>query len=948
MNTKYPGVPTFAILALAGFLAMSCQPEGGEPNVQTPAFTIDFEKYELENGLDVVLHVDRSDPLVAVAMTYHVGSSREVPGKTGFAHLFEHLLFLNSENLGPGGLDVLIDKLGGTLNGFTTRDQTSYYQVVPRDGLEKVLWAEADKLGYFINTVTDATVAKEKQVVKNEKRQSYDNQPYGHLDTVVNAALYPEDHPYNWPVIGSLEDLDAATLDDARDFYNRWYAPNNATLVVAGDFDVDDTRAWIGKYFGEVPSRELPEIPEPPSVELSESIFLSHADALAAVPDLSMTWPTVPLYHPDSYPLQLLGRLLGDGKRSPFYQVIVEELELAPSVGVAQSESELAGEFYVQIRAFDGIDLDDVREGIDAAFRRFEEEGFTAEDLDRVKAGFETSFYGRLSSALGKAFDLAQYNIFAGDPAYVTEDIERLLGVTAEDVQRVWAEYVQGRPFVATSFVPEGQGGLMLEGSTVAEVAIEPIVTGAEAELALPPAAEVPRTPSSFDRSVEPPFGESPSLAVPGIWSVDLSNGARVLGIENDEIPLVQFAIWIKGGQLMDSLDLPGVANLTAAMMTEGTAGRTPEDLEEAIDALGSSINVSAGPYAVSITGTSLRRNLGETMALVEEILLEPRWDEEEFERVREEIVNGLRQQAGQPTAIASNTYRNLIYGDDHIYSANIRGSIASLEDITIEDLRAFYEANFSPSLAAIHIVGDVGQADAVPTLARIEERWTRREVGVPEFAAPIPAETGAMYFVDVPGASQSVILAGRMAMAETDEDYYPATVMNLRLGGMFTSRLNQTLREERGYTYGASSGFSGSLLPGPLTVQTSVRSNVTMESVDLIWNILSGYPDEFDQAELEIAQGYLVRSNALAFETLGNKIAMLRDISVLGLPEDFVERREAVVRQMTVDRVRELAVEYANPETMTFLIVGDRETQMPRLRELGLVDPVLIEGVEP
>jgi zinc protease len=357
---------------------------------------------------------------------------------------------------------------------------------------------------------------------------------------------------------------------------------------------------------------------------------------------------------------------------------------------------------------------------------------------------------------------------------------------------------------------------------------------------------------------------------------------------------------------------------------------------------------VSAGSYAISISGTTLARNLSETMALAEEILLEPRWDEEEFERVREEIVNGLRQQAGQPTSIASNTYRRLIYGDDHIYASNIRGSIDSLSRITIEDLQRFYEESFTPSLASIHLVGDVTETEAVGTLAGIGQRWMPRDVAVPEYDAPEPGQAAAMYFVDVPGASQSVIAAGRMAMAETDGDFYPATMMNLRLGGMFTSRLNQTLREERGYTYGASSGFSGSLLPGPFTVSTSVRSNVTMESVDLIRDLLSAYPDEFDEADLDVARGYLLRSNALAFETLGNKITMLRDISVLGLPADFVERREQVVREMTVDRARELAREYADPETMIFLIVGDRETQMPRLGEPGVVEPVLIEGVEP
>ncbi len=930
-------------IVLPVLVLMACASDTAMTPGATSAFSVEYQKYTLDNGLDVVLHIDRSDPIAAVATTYHVGSARERPGKTGFAHLFEHLMFLDSENLGPGGLDILIDKLGGTLNGSTNRDRTNYFQVVPNDGLEKVLWAEADKMGFFINTVTEDTIAKEKQVVKNEKRQSYDNRPYGHTSTVIGEHLYPAGHPYSWQVIGSLADLDGATLGDVHQFHDAWYAPNNATLVVAGDFDVDRTMEWIEKYFGEIRARDLPATPEVEPAELADSKRLFHEDNFASLPELTLSWPTVPIYHDDSYALEMLAALLSEGKTAPLYQVIVLEEELAPSVNMYPRVSELAGEMAIAIRGFDGIDLTDVHRGVETALQRFEDEGFTPADLDRVKARRETGFYNGISSVLGKAFEMAQYNIFAGSPGYIEDDIARMLAVTPEDVMRVYDRYIDDRHYVATSFVPRGQTELMLAESTPAAIAVEPIVDGAEGELTQPAARNIEFTPSSFDRAVEPPFGDAPTLPLPEIWTADLSNGARVFGIVNSELPLVRFSIRMRGGQLLDDPDKVGVANLMAELMTEGTATRTPEELEEAIDALGSSIDVSAGRESLTVSGTTLRRNYAATMELAEEIVLEPRWDETEFERIRDRTINTLRQQAADPNSISSNTFNRILYGPRHILSVNRRGTIETVNAIATDDLRAYYDRNVSPSVASIHIVGDISETEAMASLASLEERWDGRDVTLPEFALPEPLSEARIYFVDVPGSSQSVIRVGAMALAQTDPEFYPATVANLRLGGTFTSRLNQVLREQRGYTYGAGSGFSGSDLPGPFSVSTSVRSNVTMESVDIVNRILTEYGDTYDEEDLEATASYLVRSNARAFETLGNQIGMLQNISLLNLPFDYVRERERIVGDMTIDRIRELIENHIDPSRMVFVVVGDAETQLPRLRQLGLGEPTPI-----
>jgi zinc protease len=925
-----------ALFALG--LLTSCGIGGG-------TFTVDFEKFTLENGLEVVFHIDRSDPVVAVAMTYHVGSARELPGKTGFAHLFEHLLFLESENLGKGGLDILINKVGGTLNGSTSQDRTNYYQVVPSDALEKILWAEADKMGFFINTVTEPVVEKEKQVVKNEKRQGVDNQPYGHNSYVIDSNLYPAGHPYSWQVIGSLEDLQSATLQDVRDFYRTWYVPNNATLVVAGDFDVEQARVWVEKYFGEIASGELGPDPEPTPAVLAENRLLFHEDNFARLPTLTVAWPTVEQYHPDSYPLAVLASLLADGKKAPFYKVLVEERKVTPNVSLFSQSGEVAGRMTLSVRSFPDVDLDNVYAAVEEAFARFEQEGFTEADLERVKAGEETSFYSVLSSVLGKGFLLAQYNIFAGDPGYVSEDIQRILDVTPQDVMRVYEQFIKDHHFVATSFVPRGQADLTLAGSTRAAVVEEQIVAGAEEEFVLGESGPIEKTPSAFDRTVEPPFGATPEVTIPEIWTERLENGMRVYGVQNNEMPLVQFNLSLKGGLLLDDPEKIGVANLVGALMNEGTASKTPQELEEAIDQLGASIRIRAGRESITVSGNTLARNYDRTMELVEEMLLEPRWDQTEFDLARQRTLNAIRQMSASPNSISANAYNSLLYGSDHILSNPIQGTLESVETITLDDLKDFYQRTFSPTIAVMHVVGDVGRDRVMASLGGLNTSWESRDVEMQQYSLPDPVDRSRIYFVDVPGAKQSVIRVGYLALARTDDDYYPATVMNYRLGGGgFASQILQVLREEKGYTYGAGSSFAGSEIPGPFSVSTSVRTNITFESVSIIKEILENYGAGFNETDLAATQGYLLKSNARAFETLGAKLNMLQQISTYGLPYDYVLQREAIVRDMTVDRIKELAAEYVRPDRMVYLVVGDARTQLARLRGIGFGRPVLID----
>jgi zinc protease len=913
---------------------------------QTPSFKVEFQKFTLPNGLQVVFHIDRSDPVVAVNLTAHVGSAREKAGRTGFAHMFEHLLFLESENLGKGGLDKLSARIGGSgANGSTSRDRTNYLQTVPKDALEKMLWAEADKLGWFINTVTEPVLAKEKQVVKNEKRQSVDNNPYGHTSYVIDKALYPADHPYNWQVIGSLEDLDRATLEDVKEFFRRWYVPNNVTLTVAGDFDSVQARKWVEKYFGEIKrGEEVQRLPKRPGV-VKETVKFYHEDNFANLPELTYAWATVERFHPDSYPLAVLAQYLARGKKAPFYQVIVEDKKLAPNVSMFNYNSELAGQMMLQVRAFNDKDLDNVAQAINEAFAKFEREGISEKDLNRIKAGQETQFYNSLSSVLGKGAQLAEYNIFTGDPGFIEKDIQNILTVTPADVMRVYEKYIKGKNYVATSFVPKGKLNLALEGSKKAEVVEEKIVQGAEAEVNPNVTATYERTPSSFDRTKEPPYGPAPEVKIPVIWEQKFSNGMRVLGIENREVPLTQFEIVIDGGQLLEDINKIGVANLMARMLTQGTARKTPQELEEAIQQLGATINVFAGTEDIRVVVNTLARNYEPTLALVEEILLEPRWDAKEFDLVKSSTISQIRQQQANPNAIAQNQYNLLIYGKDNIRSRNILGTIESVNAITLDDLKAFYAKSISPSVARMHVVGALNKVEITKPLSSLNSKWKAKAVNIPAYKTPSAPAKSVVYFYDVPDAKQSVIRFGYPALAATDKEYYPATVMNYILGGGgFASQLTQQLREGKGYTYGIGSGFSGTRDPGPFTISSSIRTNVTLEAAQLIKEILQNYPKNFSEADLETTKSFLIKSNARAFETAGAKLNMLENISKYGWKYDYVKEREKIVKAMTVQQIRDLAQRYVNADKMIWLVVGDAKTQLPRLKELGFGEPILIQ----
>ena len=911
---------------------------------KSPSFEIPYEHYTLSNGMDVVLHRDESDPVVAISILFHVGSNREVPGRTGFAHFFEHMLFQASENVGKGNFFKIINELGGEFNGGTSNDYTVYYETFPKDALEKILWMESDRMGFLINTVTVPVLENEKEVVKNEKRQRVDNVPYGHAAYVTDKALYPADHPYNWQVIGSLEDLQAATIEDVKEFYEKWYGPNNATLVIAGDIDIPQTKQWIERYFAEIPAKaEVASLKPRPGV-LNSEIRLMHEDNFAQTPELRLVWPTVEDGHPDSYPLQYLGQLLYDGKRAPLFKELVEARQVASSPRAFNRTREIAGEFTISVRANAGVDLDQAYEGVVASMARFEQSGIDDKDMERIKNALETNFYNGLSSVFSKAFQLAFANEFSGSPDALKDDIAKTLAVTKADVMRVYERYIKNRPFIATSFVPKGKPELALANSQKAEVVEEPIVQGAEA----PPMAEdevaYSKTPSKIDRTVVPPLGAPPVIQIPEVWTKTLSNNLKLYGIENNELPLVSFSLRIKGGMMHEDPVKTGVSNLMAELMMEGTQNKTPEALQDAIGQLGASISVSSGSEFISLSGNCLARNFDAVMALVTEILLEPRWDEKEFDRIKTANLNRIKQQAGQPNAISGAVFNKLMYGQKNILAQSPIGTIESVERISLSDLKSYYERFVSPNISAFHVVGAVTAAQVSSALKGIQSNWSDKKVNIPVLEGAKPISKPVIYFVDIPGSKQSVIRLGAPLVAGNHPDYFGASIINDRLGAGTSGRLFLRLREERGYTYGANSAVPRRLNQGFFTAFSSVRSNVTKESVELFREILAGYKDDYSQEDLDITRTAQLRSNALAFETLGDKMNILLSISTYDLPSDFIKKEEQQLLSMTLDQAKGIISKYLDPNKMFYLVVGDASTQVPLLKELGFADVIMLD----
>lgn len=950
---------------LLSFLCLGAELTMGAPAPQAsvqeaagPKFRIAHEKYRLSNGLEVILHVDKSDPIVAVYVVYHVGSAREEPGRTGMAHLFEHLRFSGSQHVPPGEWFKKLQAVGAsTINGSTNRDRTNYYQVVPRNALELALWMESDRMGFLLSRLTPEAFHTQQNVVQNEKRQ-YDNQPYSQKDYIVGKLLYPERHPYNWQVIGSLEDLGNSRIQDAVEFHNRYYGPGNATLVVAGDIDLPVAKRLISRYFLEIPSRVKVEPLEKMPVVLKKSGRAVHEDKLATAPLLTMVFPTVEQFHPDAYPLQFLARILAGSKKSPLYRILVEEKKLVPAgsgggggrrggggsgpaLTASQRSSEVAGEFQIGARAFPEVKLSDVEAAIRLAFERFESEGFSEGDVERQKAGIEARYYRSTSGVLDKAMRLADYNLFMGSPEAMAEDLKANLAVTKEDVWRVYQMYLKDKPCVLVSIVPEGRPELAATDSTpfpIPEESIDEQGTKLQrAEGYKPPVLK-----PLFDRSREPKLGPDPVVKVPAIWTDKTANGIPVHGIVQNEVPLVQFTLVLRGGALLDPAGKEGVALLTARLLNEGTRSRTPVALKEAIDDLGATISISADGEATQLVVNCLAGKMNEALSLAREMLLDPRWDEKEFELLKGQAVEQARREDAVPTSIAARVFAKLVHGAESPLARSATGTSASLEAISLADLKAYYARAYSPAAARLLFVGAVTQEQALAGARRFAD-WKGGAVALPELKPSGGAKPG-VYFVDVPKARQSVVTAGHAGPRQTDPDFYKAVVMQHRLGGDFSGVLNMILREKKSFTYGARSAFTGGEFGGLFKATTQVQANATRETLQIIRAEVAKYRGGLSAPVLLEMKGALMKSNAGKYETLEQLTGMLLPVALYGLKPEYAAERQELLRRMTPAEQRALAQKYLQPAQMVYLVVGDYASQFKAVAAAGLGAPTLLD----
>lgn len=829
-------------------------------------------------------------------------------------------------------------------------DGTNYYETVPRDALEKVLWMESDRMGFFINTVTQAGLEREIDVVSNEKRQG-ENCPFGQSYALMLKYFYPEGHPYSWPVIGSIADLRSATVEDVKEFYRTYYGPNNATLVVAGDFNREKTKELIGKYFGEIPAQEKVEKVKPIPVKLEKTRKLVYEDQFTNVAGLDIAFPGVEQYHPDFYPLRMMALLLSYGKGSPFYKVLVEERKLTSYTNVATSAFELAGQISLSAKAFRGGNLNDIYKGMQEAFRRFETEEIKDSDLERLKIMQETMMYNVMMALESKTQALARNNVFGGSPDRSVEELSKYKAVTKKDIMRVYRQYVKGRHFVALSTVPVGAMDLALSGSEPVNVEQDDYVGQKLASdgKAITDDESFEFTPSVIDRSAEPPLMDNkPEMNIPEIWIGQLQNGMKILGMEYTELPVVQFTIILNSGMLCETADKSGVAMLTAAVMNSGTRMKTAEELEAAFGQLGARATIGASAERMQLTGHCLKKNLPQVVQLIKEMLLEPRWDEEAMELAKTRMRESIHQSVTTPKTIARNVFRRMIYGPDNVLSRSVWRSEESIHSIQLEDLKEFYTKHISPSTATFCFVGGYSKEEVMSLLRPLENDWSAKDVKETGLNMTYTAPPAKIYFVDYSGAKQSYILLGAPAMPRISRDYYPAVIVNKMLGASSNSLLFDVLRLKRGYTYGAYSSFDCGKYLNEFRATSSVQAAYTPEAMLLFRECIADYGNQFTAQTLDKTRDAMFRENAAAFEMPDARLDILEAIAAYELPAGFMKTQEQMLRDMTPEQAQECIRKWLNYDRMFYVVVGDAETQLDRVKKAGWGEVIVVnkEGV--
>jgi zinc protease len=894
---------------------------------------IPYEKYVLPNGLTLVIHEDHSDPIVHVDVTYHVGSAREEIGKSGFAHFFEHMMFQGSDNVADEQHFKIVTEAGGTLNGTTNTDRTNYFETVPSNQLEKMLWLEADRMGFLLDAVTQKKFEVQRETVKNERGQNYDNRPYGLVSEVINKNLYPYGHPYSWLTIGYIEDLNRVNVNDLKNFFLRWYGPNNATLTVGGDVNPAEVVKLVEKYFGTIPKGPDVQNMKLPAPVLSGDRFVTLVDNYARIPQLVITYPTVPAFHEDEVALDCLSEILGQGKNSIFYQEIVKG-QKALNATAFSSNSELAGTLRFSLTPAPGTSLADSKKLIDDALKAFEARGVTDEDIEKFKGAFEAQYINSLQSVAGKVSQLAFYQTFTGNPNQIGRELARYNKVTKLDVQRVYEKYVKGKPAVILSVVPKGQ-----ESNIVAAENYKVDQSNYKAPDYGYAGLTYKKPKDNFDRSKIPGNGPNPVVKVPSFWKKDLHNGVKAIGTQSTELPIVTLSLTIPGGHILQANDTSkiGLARMFAAMMNEDTKNHTAEQIQVELQKIGSSVSVNNGFDGITFRMQTLKKHLDKTLSLLEERLLNPKFTDEAFTRIQKQYIEGFKQMKSQPAFIASDVFAKMNYGTT-ILGLSEMGTEYTIKNLTLKDVENYYANYMTSRDAKLVIVGDVTESEILPKLSFLS-KLPNKEIKLPPVPEVPSVDKTRVYLVDVPKAAQTEFRIGGVTGLKYDAtgEYYRATLANFPLGGGFNGRVNLNLREDKGWTYGASSFFSGDKYSGTFSFSSGIRANATDSALVEVMKEIKNYVDQgVTEDEIKFMKSALGQRDARLYETGFQKANFIGRILEYNLSSNFVDEQNKILQNITKAELDQVAKKWIKPENANILLVGDKVKILPGLEKLG------------
>ena len=878
--------------------------------------TIAFDQHKLSNGLDVILHEDHTIPLVAVNVWYHVGSKNEEVGRTGFAHLFEHVMFEGTKHHNRSHFEPL-QKAGANLNGSTTTDRTNYWEDVPSNYLELALWLEADRMGFLLDGLDQQKFDVQRDVVKNERRQSYENRPYGMAFGHIQSALFPLPHPYHWMTIGSQEDLDAASLDDVKDFFQRYYAPSNASLAIAGDFNPCEALELVQRYFGDLPPGETVARTGRQDSALSGRVEIDMQDKVT-LPRLYISWPAPAEGHLDDAPLELYQTIMSDGLTSRLHRSLVYEKQIAQHAFLRYMPSEIAGQLMVQVTAAEGHGLEEIEEAVEAELEGLRRNPPTDEEIARAKNRIESSHFrqlARIGGFGGRADQLNHFNVFEADAGLINTSLDRCLKVEKEDIIRVGETYL-GENQVRLRVLPE---------------------------TALSPAA------TTIDRNIMPGPRREPEFTPPVPERARLGNGMGVTVVEQRGMPIVAFGLALNAGASRDPEDLPGLAGFTAQMLAEGTESKSSQEIASAFEFIGSRLSVDGRREYSLVSAETLSKHWATGLELVAEVLQTPTFPGHELDRVRREHLTDLRRGKDEPNVVAEQLMSGLVYPRSTGYGHPIAGTEASVQALTRDDLVGQFRRDYGPANANLIVVGDVDMDEVMRRSEAVFGLWNGDETPA---EAALPEETGdgqptTIYLVDRPGAPQSVIRSLQTMMPRRHADYFGMTLANYAFGGQFSARLNQNLRQDKGYSYGYQSHIQWYRRPSLLVAGGSVQTGATKESVietlKEFNEVCDGRP--ITTEELSGAKDGLLRAYPGSFERPGAVLGQLLQLVQFELPDDYFRAVRPAIEAVTLEDVHRISQEWLRPGRLKMLIVGDREVVEPGLQELGL--PIVHLGVD-